>query len=268
MIKAAVLGKPVSHSLSPFVHGQIYQKLGLEYSYERIEHDEVSAIAFIQDAIASGEWNGFSLTMPLKEVVFALELPCDSYSISAHSVNTITGGRGYNTDVSGMVRVLEELSVSFRKIAIIGSGATARSALVALGQLSGRGETIGAVDIFRRSSHRDALLQKASRNQLTFHGLDQTWNRSDYDLVISTIPSSAQSKISFHLQGYEGTLLDVTYSPWPSTFAGVVKGRVISGLPLLVAQAVDQAALFTGLDFDRDAMYQEMKISTAREASK
>lgn len=267
MIKAAVLGKPVTHSLSPLVHGQIYEKLGLEYSYQRLEHDQFTAVEFIRQALATEEWSGFSLTMPLKEVAFSLNLACDSFSVAAHSVNTITKGRGYNTDVSGLVRVLSELEREFESVAIIGSGATARSVMVALEAIKTQGKGMGKLEVFRRSSHGDALLRSASRLDVTFLEIENLKPDGSQQLIISTIPSAAQSSISSQLQGFEGTLLDITYSPWPSTLAGVIKGKVVSGLSLLVAQAVDQAALFTGLDFDREKMFQEIKVSTAREVS-
>ncbi|NDI10085.1 MAG: shikimate dehydrogenase [Actinobacteria bacterium] len=268
MIKAAVLGKPIAHSLSPFVHGQIYQKLGVEYSYERIEHDALSAPAFISQALSSGEWSGFSLTMPLKEVAFSLNLLCDRHSLAAHSVNTLTPGHGFNTDVTGLVRVLEELEIDLEKVVILGSGATARSALVALQELNESGKKVGVVDIFRRSNNGDLLLQKASRLDMRISSLENFSTDRNSHLIISTLPSTAQSGISLQLQGFSGTLFDISYSPWPSTFAGVVKGPVVSGLSLLVAQAVDQAAIFTGVNFDRGEMYREVKLSTARELAK
>lgn len=265
MIKAAVLGKPVAHSLSPLVHGLIYQKLGVEYSYQRLEHDETTAYEFILQGLNTGEWSGFSLTMPLKEVAFSLNLACDPLALAAHSVNTITPGRAYNTDVTGMVRVLGESETNFESVAIIGSGATSRSIVVALDQLNAQGRKIGQLEVFRRSIRGDALLRSASGLEITFSEINLLQPGRGHTLIFSTIPSSAQSEISSQLRGFEGTLFDITYAPWPSQFASVVRGRTISGLSLLVAQAVDQAALFTGLNFDREDMYQEIKISTARE---
>jgi shikimate dehydrogenase len=170
--------------------------------------------------------------------------------------------------VTGLVRVLEELEIDFEKVVILGSGATARSTLVALQELNESGKKVGRVDIFRRSHSGDLLLKKASKLDMRISSLENFSTERNSNLVISTIPSTAQSGTSRQLQGFSGTLFDISYSPWPSTFAGVVKGPVVSGLSLLVAQAVDQAAIFTGVNFNRGEMYREVKFSTARELAK
>lgn len=262
MIKAAVLGKPVAHSLSPLVHGEIYRRLGLQYSYQRLEHDEVSAMKFLTEAFESGDWSGFSLTMPLKEVAFSLNLACEPRAVAAYSVNTITPGRGFNTDITGLLRVFEHAKSGLGDVAIIGSGATARSVLVTLSELKRKGQAVGEVKVFRRSSSRDSLLLGASEIDLELSDLQDFVDGRSFQSVISTVPSMAQGELVDSMTGFGGLFFDVTYSPWPSPVAQVATGEVISGLSLLVAQAVDQAALFTGLDFNRDEMYHEVKDST------
>ena len=98
MIRAAVLGKPITHSLSPLVHGLIYEELGLEHEYTRFELDVTEAITFLREEISKG-WSGFSLTMPLKEVGFALDLPVDELASRARSINTITPPGSFITDI-------------------------------------------------------------------------------------------------------------------------------------------------------------------------
>jgi shikimate dehydrogenase len=260
MIKAAVLGKPIGHSLSPLVHGNIYRILGLEYEYTRIELDEVSAKEFLLREL-SRDWNGFSLTMPLKEVGLDLGLPIDHLAIRAHAVNTITSDGAFNTDASGLARVLRSDGCSFSEVVIIGNGATARSSLLGLELLGFEGR----IKIVRRNPSKDQLLPQIFECHIEKYSFEEEWSSNLVDdcLVISTIPSSAQKEISQILLEFEGSLLDFTYSPWPSTLAGVVSGRVISGLPILVAQAIDQATYFTGMEFDKDEMFSEVLSSTA-----
>ena len=72
MIKAAVLGSPIAHSLSPKIHSHAYDLLGLNSSYSAIEVNENSFSDFYLDATSKESdknWSGFSLTMPLKEIV-------------------------------------------------------------------------------------------------------------------------------------------------------------------------------------------------------
>lgn len=267
MIRAAVLGKPVSHSLSPLVHGLIYRELGLDYQYDRIEADENQAHQLIKNSFASSAddqqpWSGFSLTMPLKEVGFSHDLPVEDRAAEAHAINTITAAGSFNTDIPGLMRVFAEESVTANQVALLGNGATARSALIALDNLP----TVESITIFRRNDSRDHLLPLARRAAARTKSLAELAGSflGSTTLLISTLPATAQESISASVAGFEGTLIDFSYAPWPSTLAGVVKGHVISGLPILVSQAVDQAQIFTGLDFDALSMYRTILPSTVR----
>ena len=79
MIKAAVLGSPISHSLSPLIHRKAYEILGLEGDYSAIEIDFKGFPNFFEEA-SSENWNGFSLTMPLKEAPFEMISDIDPIS--------------------------------------------------------------------------------------------------------------------------------------------------------------------------------------------
>lgn len=260
MIRAAVLGHPIEHSLSPMVHGVIYRELGVPFQYEKFDLIEGQARDFLSENLPS--WNGFSLTMPLKEVGFTLNLAVEDQAHRAHSINTITREGCYNTDIPGLVRVIREEGHTWRDVVLIGAGATARSALVAVESLFPSSN----VRVYRRDASRDGLLPELKDASVVVKSFGE-WNErlfSPSTLVISTLPSSAQSTISAALAGFEGMLIDFSYAPWPSTLAAVVKGRVISGLPILVSQAVEQAQIFSGVEFDRDAMYRSVLPSTVR----
>lgn len=270
MIRAAVLGKPIAHSLSPLVHGVIYRELGLDYSYERIELDQDEAKAFLPEALRLkkselGTWSGFSLTMPLKEVGFELDLPIDAEARAAYSINTITSEGCFNTDISGLRRVIRNEKINANEAVILGNGATSRSVLLALDVLP----SLKRIDIYRRSESRDSLLPRGLNVESFVHPIADLGLRhlGEDVLLISTIPATAQHEVSERLAGFEGTLIDISYSPWPSLLAGVVSGRIVSGLPMLVAQAVDQARIFSGLSFDEEEMYRVALLSTVRSLS-
>ena len=130
--RAAVLGSPIRHSLSPALHRAAYRGLGLDWSYDAIEVDEPGLSAFL--AGLGPEWAGLSLTMPLKEAVIPLLSEVDPEARSLRSVNTVLPGsqgwRGTNTDVYGITQSLLEkgLDATPRSATILGAGATARSA--------------------------------------------------------------------------------------------------------------------------------------------
>ena len=106
--RAAVLGSPIAHSLSPALHRAAYASLGLRWTYEAIEVDEAGLAGFLAGLDRS--WAGLSLTMPLKEEAARLLADVDPTARALRSVNTVlpsgAGWRGTNTDVYGMTEAL------------------------------------------------------------------------------------------------------------------------------------------------------------------
>lgn len=144
--RCAVLGDPISHSLSPVLHNAAYKALGLtnwQYSKEKVSEAELAD--FISNLDDS--WKGLSLTMPLKKTVMKLGTPCDYWSKVLNVANTAiftsnpaTASPSQielcNTDVSGIImafiQALHERITGVKKAVIIGSGNTASSAMAAL----------------------------------------------------------------------------------------------------------------------------------------
>jgi len=132
---AAVLGRPIAHSLSPVLHRAAYAALGLGWSYDAIDcgADDLRAVLD-----ARPDWAGFSCTMPLKHAVLDV---ADEVSDAARQVgagNTLIpraggGWRAENTDVHGIVAALDGLA--FARCTVLGAGGTAQAALVALARL-------------------------------------------------------------------------------------------------------------------------------------
>ena len=134
-----MLGSPIAHSLSPVLHRAGYRELGLTgWSYDAIECDERGLAGFL-DSLGP-DWAGLSLTMPLKRAVLPLLDDAEQLALDVGAANTVLlrGGRrlGYNTDVPGMVTALRQAGVTADGNALIlGSGATASSALAALREI-------------------------------------------------------------------------------------------------------------------------------------
>ena len=138
--RAAVLGSPIRHSLSPVLHRAAYAELGLKgWTYDRFEVDEKALPGFFETL--GPEWAGLSLTMPLKRAVIPLLDGISETAASVDAVNTVVfteDGRrtGDNTDIPGMVAALHEHGIDkVDTAAILGAGATASSALAALSRV-------------------------------------------------------------------------------------------------------------------------------------
>ncbi|MGW6983123.1 shikimate dehydrogenase [Streptomyces sp. NPDC054932] len=251
-IRAAVLGSPIEHSLSPVLHRAAYQELGLDdWSYDRFEIDEAALPQFV--AGLGPEWAGLSLTMPLKRAIIPLLDGISDTAASVETVNTVVlteDGRrlGDNTDIPGIVAALHERGVEkVPSAAVLGAGATASSALAALARICS-----GEVTAYVRSTARaDEMRHWGERLGVPVRTAD--WSEAaaalSAPLVIATTPAGTTDALAASVPEGAGTLFDVLYDPWPTALAAAWSGRggqVVGGLDLLVHQAVLQVERMTG----------------------
>jgi shikimate dehydrogenase len=247
--RAAVLGHPIAHSLSPALHRAAYRALGLDWTYEAVD---VTAEQLASQLDRGPEWVGLSLTMPLKEAVLPLLTDIDPIAERVRSVNTVLldgpRRRGYNTDVIGLRTVLTETSLPVAaSVTLLGGGATARSALAALAELNVADVAVST----RRPEVAAEMLALAEL--LEVPATAAPWPPSEdllqRDLVVSTVPAEASSQLARDVPAAPHQLVDVLYDGWPTPFATgwiAAGGSVASGLELLVYQAVEQIRLMTG----------------------
>ncbi|MFF7722099.1 shikimate dehydrogenase [Streptomyces luteogriseus] len=251
--RAAVLGSPIAHSLSPVLHRTAYQELGLTgWTYDRFEVDESGLPAFF--GTFGPEWAGLSLTMPLKRAVIPLLDEISETAASVDAVNTVVrteDGRrvGDNTDIPGMVAALREHGIDrVDAAAVLGAGATASSALAALSRICP-----GEIAVYVRSEARASeMRQWAERLDVAVRIAD--WADAEQalraPLVISTTPAGVTDALARSVPERPAALFDVLYDPWPTDLAArwsAYGGAVVSGLDLLVHQAVLQVEQMTGL---------------------
>jgi shikimate dehydrogenase len=278
-MKAAVLGKPIAHSLSPVLHRAAYAALGLaNWTYELVECDEAGLAAYVRSR--GPEWAGLSLTMPLKRTVLPLLDHVDHLAAATGGANTVVfrpeGRYGYNTDVQGIVDALTEASAPLpfpASVTILGAGATACSALAAVGELG----VAGADVIARDPSRAGGLLATADR--LGLKARLRPWtDLGDNDaplpdLLISTVPAGAADDYSERMRltrHAPPAVLDVVYHPWPTPLAqaAAAAGSVVaSGYAMLLHQAAAQVELMTGKSAPLEAMRQAGEQELARRAA-
>jgi shikimate dehydrogenase len=259
--RAAVLGKPVAHSLSPVIHNAGYAAAGLAgWSYTAIECAE----AELADVVAGlgPEWAGLSLTMPLKEAALAVAGEVSPVAAAVGAANTLVrrpDGSWYadNTDVPGMVSVLRAAGVrGGATITVLGAGGTARAALAAAAGLGAAGVTVVA----RRPEAVGELRPVAAAVGVPLAGA--TWTdaptRFGAAVVMSTVPKGVADPLAPQVRWHPATVyFDAIYDPWPTPLAASAAAagcRVASGLDLLLAQALGQFHQFTGVPAPEDAM--------------
>ena len=256
VIQAAVLGSPISHSLSPLLHNHAYSLLNISGTYSAIDVPEEALLSFISTSL-SENWTGFNMTMPLKERIFdAPNVLLDESATRIKSANTlIRKGDAYvgtSTDFTAFERLLQPFPVE--RIAIIGGGGTARALLGALSRRATQ------VDVLLRSPKRLDLLSTIAPDAL-LTAIPMDSSLEGYDMVVNTTPSGVADHLASHLVDANGLLFESLYNPWPTELAfawSQLGGKVLHGIDLLVEQALDAIHLMTDIDFDYSRMREEL----------
>ncbi|MDR0916453.1 MAG: shikimate dehydrogenase [Oscillospiraceae bacterium] len=253
MRKLAVIGSPVEHSRSPFIHNAFAARMGLDYAYSAVEVTRDTLPEFVQRARA-GEYAGFNVTMPLKEEILHHLAEIDGAARACGSVNTVVVRNGelhgYSTDGVGVIAALHEKISDLRgKTAVIlGTGGAAKSAAYALNVA---GTAVTAL------SRRDVLPRvegAATRPWAEFPTLAR-----DADIVVNATPigMAHNAETDAFFENFEwldalkrgAVVFDIVYNPLVTRLLYETAARniaVIGGLPVLIYQAAAAFEIFTG----------------------
>lgn len=246
--RLAVLGSPISHSKSPRLHGAAYSALRLDWVYDKVEMTGERLPHFL-DTLGA-EWRGLSLTMPVKRDVLPLLDEQDELVRATSVANTVLledgKKRGFNTDVYGIAQAFREAGVQqIEAVQVLGGGATAASAVVAAAQLGAARASI----CVRTPARSVGLLDLGALLGLRVE-IEVLGDPLDFrpDAVICTLPNGVGAEYGFAPGlASEATLFETAYEPWPTSLAATwmaESGRVISGLEMLLHQAVMQVRIF------------------------
>lgn len=262
---AAVIGWPISQSLSPAIHNAAFRHHGDNWSYVAypIEPgDAGSAIA----AMRSGGLQGLNVTMPHKDAVADLVDELDESAESIHAVNTVvrmSDGRlrGYSTDGEGLLRAIRinaNWDPAGKKVCVLGAGGAARSAIDAFTRA-------GVASIFVVNRTVEKATQAIGESKVAVVGSQR--NIEECDIVFNATSvgmGTDESLVSPELL-HEGQLvIDAVYHPLETRLLRDAKSRgatVLDGLWMLIHQACVAQALWLG----REPDYQVMRNAAVRE---
>lgn len=250
------------------LHRAAYRALGLtEWSYDRVEVSKGQLADFV--AGCDPTWRGLSLTMPLKDEALALGRSDRTVELTRAANTLIFSADGielHNTDVEGFwrplaahFRVADALEVPIQSAVILGGGATARSAFLALATMGVRRVTVSARTAAKVVDWEPMIAATGIKPEVVPYG-----DLMGSDLLISTVPAGAADHLADRVAATQSILFDVVYDPWPTILGRVAAegGRtVFSGLDLLVGQAIGQIGLMTGCRVDPSVL-----LSAGREA--
>ncbi|WKD57578.1 Shikimate dehydrogenase [Corynebacterium capitovis DSM 44611] len=255
--RAAVLGSPVAHSLSPVLHAAGYAAAGLRnWEYTRIECTADQLADVVRGADES--FRGFSVTMPAKFAALEFADEVSSRAAAIGSANTLVrtagGWRADNTDCEGVDAALDELlgGSPVSSALVIGAGGTARPALWALQK---RG--VEKLTVLNRTDRAEDIAPVVGAAELEFVSYDADLRALavSTDVIVSTVPAAALNAHASALG--HAPVFDVIYDPWPTALAtsAAANGyRTVGGLSMLAAQSYSQFEQFTGVAAPRDAM--------------
>ncbi|HVK19747.1 MAG TPA: shikimate dehydrogenase [Actinokineospora sp.] len=271
--RAAVLGSPVAHSLSPVLHGAAYSALGLtDWTYDRVECDENRLPGLV--ASLGPEWAGLSVTMPGKLAALQTAVTATDRALAVGAANTLVhlpdgGWRADCTDIDGVTGALRAaggyVPTPDATATLLGAGGTARAALAGFAELG-----VAAVTIVVRDPAR-AGEAVACAERLGLLVTVQAWSATHFptlaassSVVVNTAPAAAVAPLAGAL-AEAPCVLDVIYHPWPTPVAEAVSaagGLLATGLDMLLHQAFSQVEQFTGCPAPREAMREALRAAT------
>jgi 3-dehydroquinate dehydratase / shikimate dehydrogenase len=260
----AIIGRPVTHSASPWMHNAAFAALGIDCVYLPMEIDSVEEFfsRFVRTATRELDWRlrGFSVTVPHKTAVLPLVDVVDATAQKIGAVNTVVveeEGKliGYNTDARGAIEPLETVTaLEGEHCAVIGAGGAARALVYGLLEANAR------VTVFARQPDKAHDL---TENFGVFAAPIDTLEDSDAGIVINATPigmhghSEQESPVPRSALRGRRLAFDLVYNPLETRFLADARAEgceTISGLEMLVAQAMLQFELWTGRKPPRDVM--------------
>jgi len=258
--KAAVIGSPITHSLSPVLHNAAYAALGLDWEYTRLECAESEVAALVSSL--GPEWVGLSCTMPTKRAALAFASSVTPRASAVGAANTLvrtdSGWHADCTDVDGVVGALREKGFTGGSHGVVlGAGGTATAALAGFAELG-----ISSVSLVVRDPARASeAVSTAARvgisvEVLALSSVDLGALAASADVLVSTVPAEATVPLAAAL-ARAPYVLDVIYHPWPTPVATAVEQagtRLATGLDMLLHQAFGQVEQFTGRAAPREVM--------------
>ncbi|MFM8747649.1 MAG: shikimate dehydrogenase [Aestuariivirga sp.] len=257
MIKACVIGWPISHSRSPLIHGYWLKKHGIDGSYTRQPVEPAALNAFISDLEDAG-YSGCNVTLPHKEKVFQLIVPADETTARLGAVNTVfrRAGKTYgtNTDGEGFVGSLHQslpgIDLNNARVVVLGAGGAALAVVSAL-----LDQGVAEVAIANRTEEKARELRTRFGQRIK----PVAWNAAadhlaESRLLVNTtsLGMKGQAPLDLDLSrlDIDAVVADIVYTPLqtPLLAQAVERGNpIVEGLGMLLHQAVRGFSLWFGV---------------------
>nr|WP_075440032.1 shikimate dehydrogenase [Prochlorococcus marinus] len=274
----ALIGNPVSHSLSPIMQNAALQYLGLDLIYIAVPCKDED-LELVLNSFKKINCKGLNITIPHKEKVFNLCSEISPIANKLKAINTLKLNSekkwsATNTDVEGFIYPLKNLNLAKKKSIVLGSGGAARSVIQGLINLN-----LSKISVISRNKSSIDQLIRNFDNQIQLQGLLNSDDQAqvlirEADLIINTTPVGMKTtKYENNAMPYgeafwkslnsQTIVYDLIYNPAPTTLLkfGAKKGcMTIDGLEMLVAQGIKSLSFWTdGLEVPFHVMNDALK---------
>ncbi len=250
----AVIGHPIGHSMSPFIHNSLFALSGISVNYLKLDIDPDRLAQDYNDTLS--ELNGFNITIPHKQAIMPMLSEIDDSARLYGAVNCVSikdKAVGYNTDAYGFCKSIAMRGLSLEgKVLLLGSGGAART--VAYETVLANGELTIAARSESGLRLADEIEHKLSKKVrlITFDEV-----KGGYDLVVNATPVGIYPKTDVsplryeQLEGCTG-LFDAIYNPRKTMLMQYAEDRgavVAEGMAMLVWQAARAHEIWYGAHF-------------------
>ncbi len=273
----ALIGNPVSHSLSPIMQNAAIKYLGLDLIYMAIPCKDED-LEIVVNSLKKMNCKGLNITIPFKQKVFNMCSEISPVAKKVKAINTLklTDDKdwiGTNTDIDGFIYPLKNLNLIKKSSLILGSGGAARSVIQGLIKLKLSKITI----ISRNKSSLNELITNF-KNDIEIKGLLNTNNEinsliQETDLIINTTPVGMSKTINNDEMPFgknfwdsinsKTIVYDLIYNPSPTPFLKFCDKKgcmTIDGTQMLIAQGAKSLSFWTnGLEVPFEVMHDALK---------
>jgi len=274
----ALIGNPVSHSLSPIIQNAALQYLGLDLIYIAIPCKDED-LELVLSSFKKINCKGLNITIPHKENVFNLCSEISPIANKLKAINTLKLNSekewsATNTDVEGFIYPLKNLNLANKKSIVLGSGGAARSVIQGLINLN-----LSTISVISRNKSSLDELIKNFDNQIQLQGLLNNDDQAqilirEADLIVNTTPVGMKTtRNENNLLPYgeafwrslnsKTIVYDLIYNPAPTPllkFSAKKGCMTINGLEMLIAQGIKSLSFWTdGLEVPFHVMNDALK---------
>ena len=273
----ALIGNPVSHSLSPIMQNAAIQYLGLDLIYMAIPCKNED-LEIVVNSIKKMNCKGLNITIPFKQKVFDMCSEISPVAKKVKAINTLKLNDnkdwiGTNTDIDGFIYPLKNLNLMKKSSFILGSGGAARSVIQGLIELK-----LSKITIISRKKNSLNELITNFKNDIEIKGLLSTNNEiknliQETDLIINTTPVGMSNSTNIDElpfgQGFWDSInsktivYDLIYNPSPTPFLKFCDKKgcmTIDGTQMLIAQGAKSLSFWTnGLEVPFEVMHDALK---------